>query len=294
VIRLSTIGYRGGAFLPGQTALPGFVDGLDRDDLVTATAMVEDATVDGGTLVVVVPRWADEPAVQRLETIRCALDTKRLVVHRSDLPPLAGAVFVALADGLRGQVDTPGRLIGALPALAQQVVVLARLSRLSGLTEPPPTVWQHLVSLLPATTFGVSSFPEPAVQRLTKHEPLMPLPQVKGAAGMALALAAHGGGTLDWAHEELVPALGSPRVVEAIASPVAERWWGSAPGLEAVLYPTDLAATAQFVARHVLLRRCGSCGLDSPFDVCPYCGVHEPRPLAEDEDPTDVEMAGHP
>ncbi|MTV27541.1 hypothetical protein FTX61_19290 [Nitriliruptoraceae bacterium ZYF776] len=284
MIALSTVGFRTAAFLPGQTAIPAYPDGLGKEDLDGATATVADATRDGGVIVVVVPSWAPEPACRRLETIRCALDTKQLVIHRVDLPPLAGSVFVALADGLRQHVDTPGRLIGALPALAQQVVTLARLTRLSGLRDPSPSIWQHLGSLLPGTAYGVSSFPEPSVRRLKKKKaPLPPLPQLRTSTGMGLAVAVHGGGTTDWAYDQLVPALGHPPVTEVPSAALAPEWWGPGPGVEAVLYPTDIARTAQVVASGVLLRRCGSCGLDSPSDVCPYCLVHEPRPLDEED-----------
>lgn len=281
MISVSTVGYRTAAFLPQQTAIPAYPDGLTRDDLDGATAFVEDATRGDDVLIVVVPSWSAEPACRYLETIRCALDTKQLVIHQVDLPPLAGSVFVALADALRTHIDTPGRLLGALPALANQVVVLARLARLSKLRQPAPTVLQHLGSLMPWTAYGVSTFPEPSVRRLRKHAPVMPLPQLRTSEGMGLAMAVHGGGTTDWAYEQLIPALGYPHVVEAQPAAIATDWWGGAPGLEAVLYPTDLGQTLRAVTAGVLLRRCGSCGLDSPTDVCPYCLVHEPRPLSD-------------
>lgn len=278
MIQLLSVGYRPGAFLPGQHAVLGYPDGVDRDHLGEVTSLVADALDAEMTVVAVYPRWAEEPTRRRLETVRAALDTKRLVLAPTDLPPLAGAVLVSLADGLRAHVDSPGRLIGALPTLTRQVVVMARLTRLSKLHDPAPGAWQHLLSLLPGVAYGVSTFPEPTVRRLSRHQPLMPLPQVRVSAGLGLALAPHGGATLDWAHEHLVPALGHPPVVEARPSPLVARWWGSAPGIEAVLYPTDVATTARHVASGVLLRLCSACGGDSPFDVCPYCGVHEPAP----------------
>lgn len=284
MIQFLSIGYRPGAFVPGQYAVLGYPEGIHRHHISEVAGLVADALDADTTVVAVFPAWASDPARRRLETVRAALDTKRLVPAPVDLPPLAGAVLVALADGLRWHVDSPGRLIGALPALARQVVVLAHLRRLGKLREPAPSVWQHLRSLFPGAAYGVSSFPEPTVQRLTRRHPLPPLPQPRLRAQTGVALSAHGDATLDWAHQQLVPALGSPRVVEARPSPLAERWWGPAGALEAVVYPLDLATTADHVARRVLLRLCHGCGLDSPFDVCPYCRAHDPGPRSAEAD----------
>lgn len=284
MIRLLAVGYSPQAFVPGRPGVLGYPDGIARAQLDELTGLIAEVVGAGDTVLAILPGWAEGPDRRRLETIRAALDTRRLVIHAADLPPLAGGVFTALVADVAPHVDTPGRLIGALPALARQVVVLARLSRLSGLREPAPTVWQHALSLLPGIHFGVSAHPQPAVVRLTRDRPLMPLPRFPPTLPVALALSAHGGATLDWAHERLVPALGHPPLVEAEPTPLSTVWWGAGKGFEGALYPTDGATTAAAVVPGVRLRLCAGCGLDAPSGACPYCGAPEPH-AGEDERP---------
>lgn len=279
MIQLVAVGYKPAAFLPGQTGVAAFSAGVDREGLNDFADLAGETVRAGGTVVAMYPRWAAEPSRRRLQTVRAALDTTRCVLFPVDLPPLAGSVMVSLAEAVRPHVDHPARLIGALPSLSQQIIITAWLSRLGGLRSPTPTVWQHAVSLLPWTAFGVTTYPEPTIKRLTTADPCVTLPEVSAHAELGLAVAS-AGGDIEWAREVLAPALGHPELIEVPPPPLAPCWWGGGPSLEAVIYPRDVAATAAHVTQRVLLRHCDSCAQESPFDVCPFCGVHQPLPLA--------------
>lgn len=288
--QLLAVGYQPPDPLAEQDTVPAYPRSLRRDDLDEVAAVADETVTAGGTVVAVLPRWADEPSLRRLQTVRAALDTRRFVIHASDLPPLAGGVVVALLDALRCHLDA-ARLVAALPELSRRLVVVARLARLSGLRDPAPTVWQHALSLLPGTAFGVRSHPSPSVRRLTRAEPGVAPPSSALDERVGLAVASRGA-KLNWVHEVVAPMFGDPPVVEADPSPLAGDWWGPGRSLEAVAYPADVEAVARDVAARTVLRRCEGCDEDSPLETCPFCGLsrppaHEGAERADGDSPAD-------
>lgn len=91
---------------------------------------------DGGSVLAIYPRWSRAPTWQRLQTVRAALGSANLVLYGCSLPPLAGAVFGALAEALSEESHSPGSLLAALPQVEAQIVPIAWVSRLSGLPSP--------------------------------------------------------------------------------------------------------------------------------------------------------------
>ena len=85
--------------------------------------------------------------------------TRRLSIHETPLPPLAGAVLASLASSIAPYLPSTGVLASLLPELEARLHVFTWLGSVSGLSVPAPSLGQHLASLSPGSAFGVSSYP---------------------------------------------------------------------------------------------------------------------------------------
>lgn len=140
-----------------------------------------------GAVIAIVPTWFAPEALMRLEMVRSILDTERLAIHPTALPPLAGAALASLASALGPHTPGPGVLASMLPELEAELHVITWLGSVSGLSTPSPTLAQHMASLTPGTAFGVSSFPEPSVHKLRGGAPTVPLPEIARPSRLVVA-----------------------------------------------------------------------------------------------------------
>ena len=261
-----------------------FVGGEGRIDAVIEPPSAEDAGVlvealrsgidAGGHVIAVLPRWFPPEGAMRLAIARSLLDTDRVAVHETALPPLAGAVLCSLASTMAPHVPSAGVLASLMPELEAELHVFTWLGSVSGLSAPAPSFGQHLASLGPGSAFGVSSWPEPSVHRLSSGEPGVPLPEIARPSRMVLAPRA---GDAAWARETVNRALGGLPVAAVEPTPNGPSWWGTAKLVESVVFPVDVGAlTAELVAglEPWLCRWCRELIARSP---CPLCG-HRGRP----------------
>jgi len=261
-----------------------FVGGEGRIDAVIEPPSAEDAGVlvealrsgidAGGHVIAVLPRWFPPEGAMRLAIARSLLDTDRVAVHETALPPLAGAVLCSLASTMAPHVPSAGVLASLMPELEAELHVFTWLGSVSGLSAPAPSFGQHLASLGPGSAFGVSSWPEPSVHRLSSGEPGVPLPEIARPSRMVLAPRA---GDAAWARETVNRALGGLPVAAVEPTPNGPSWWGTAKLVESVVFPVDVGAlTAELVAglEPWLCRWCRELIARSP---CPLCG-HRARP----------------
>jgi hypothetical protein len=275
VIRLVTVGYPTRAVVGGAEAVAAFPESLDRDAL---QRLAELCTGHDDDVVVVFPAWSREPTLQRLQTVRSAMEVDRLSWHAATAPPLAGAVLVSLAAAMGQQDVRTGLVLASLPELERQLVSVTWLSRLSGLREPQPTVWQHARSLLPASRYVVTSWPQPQIRRITRSMEGLELP--KPERGIGLALASHGGDR-DWVWEAVVPGLGQPRLSEVEADPSSVRYWGDRRVVEAVVHPLNVSGLTTALREAVPLEACTWCGRESAASPCPFCGAADAGPAPD-------------
>jgi hypothetical protein len=131
-------------------------------------------------------------------------------------------------------------------------------------------VWQHLVSLWPTTSFGVSFHPVPSVRRLTEKEPEVPVPTTHRPLCLAIA---DRDGDARWVREVMTPRLGSPPVNEVPPTPGGPSWWGTERLVEAVAYPIDVPVVARRILRGLSFQSCRWCGESVGAEVCPFCGI---------------------
>lgn len=187
-----SIGFKTEAFVSGGGTIPAFSHEPAAGDFESLVDTVRSAIGQSGHVIAIYPDYAAEPSLARLETVRTALNTRRLATYGTKLPPLAGAALTSLAAAVTPYIKAPGVLFAALPALEEELVVLAWLGGVSKLDRPSPSLTQHLASMWPTSAFGVSFWPEPSVKTLRKKDRTVSLPTT--FRPMMLATAAREGG----------------------------------------------------------------------------------------------------
>ena len=244
----------------------------EADVLVQALASGIEA---GGTVIAVLPQWFPPEGALRLAMARSMLDTDRVAVHETALPPLAAAVLCSLASSLAPHVPSAGVLASLLPELEAELHVFTWLGSVSGLSAPAPSFGQHLASLGPSSAFGVSSWPEPSVHKLSAGEPGVPLPEIARPSRMVVAPR---NGDAAWAKDTVNRALGGLPVAEVEATPNGPSWWGTSKVVESVVFPVDAADLAEDLLAELEPWVCRWCRELIARSPCPLCG-HRGRPV---------------
>lgn len=270
-----SIGFKTEAFVSGGGTIPAFSHEPAAGDFERLVDTVRSAIGQSGHVIAIYPDYAAEPSLARLETVRTALNTRRLATYRTKLPPLAGAALTALAAAVTPYIKAPGVLFAALPALEEELLVLAWLGGVSKLDRPSPSLAQHLASMWPTSAFGVSFWPEPSVKTLRKKDRTVSLPTT--FRPMMLATAAREGGDMTWIEEVILPGLGMPPTARFDATPLGPRWWGTPRLVEAIAYPVDVPVTARRITQNVSPFLCRWCAEAIATRHCPFCGMDAAR-----------------
>ncbi|MGH2698715.1 MAG: hypothetical protein ACRDJL_05900 [Actinomycetota bacterium] len=265
------MGFKTEAFVSGGGTVPAFSHQPAPHDLERLVDTVREAVRARGHVVAVYPEYAAEPSLARLETVRTALNTRRVATYGTRLPPLAGAALASLAAAVTPYIKAPGLLCAALPNLEGELLVLAWLGSVSKLDHPSPSLAQHVASMSPASAFGVSFWPEPSVKTLRKKDRTVSLPTT--FRPMMLATAARDGGDVSWLEEIVLPGLGMPPTARFDATPLGPRWWGTTRLVEAVAYPVDVPVTARKITHGLSPFLCRWCGEAIAARHCPFCGL---------------------
>lgn len=239
------------------------------DDLAALHEVVAEQLALQPSIVVVYPdRLGDAPA-RALSTVRTALGAAPVLWHATRLPPLAADVLVTLAGALHGPLGGVAEVAAALPVLESQLVHLTWLPTVSGLTEPSPSVVQHARSALPGASWLVTSWPDPAVRRLTADDP-PPLPRPAQPIGVALADL---DGERRWVVDLVGPQLPDAAGVEVDPPADSARWWGAKRVTQVVLYPRSIEALAQALRPHIDPGPCAWCRRWVGSAECPWCAL---------------------
>ena len=244
--------------------------GADRDAIPGLVGVLERALAQAARAIVVVPGWLEDTALQRVQTAAALLDTDRLAVHRSALPPLAASVTAALAAAMAPAVAGAGPLAGALPAIERELLVVAWLGTVSGLKQPAPSIAQHARSSLPGAAFAVRVQPGPFVRTLGRDGTGAPLEPPERP--LELIIAPGEAGDVEWVLEVAVPDLGDPPVRQVEQTRGAAAWWGTGKLVEVVGHPTDLVQLAHRTVPGELVA-CRWCAEPiAAAQPCPFCG----------------------
>ncbi|MFJ7127956.1 hypothetical protein [Streptomyces sp. NPDC098101] len=221
-----------------------------------------------GHVVVVCPTSAPAAVERRLHAVRSLLESDRIALVRTDLPPLGAAVLVRQLCLLAGYDFSPGVLASAARLLAHYIYAGAVLGSVSRLDRVPVGLGSHLKSWLPGAHFAVLAGPTPQMVRV-------------GDGGEALAgpefttelLLARGRLQTDWPATALVPRWRIPGPVQETALPAASPgWWGTGKLVEFAAYLPDPAVLHQLVSS-VRRETCHWCGMDLIGDRCGFCAA---------------------
>jgi hypothetical protein len=243
------------------------------DHLVDAVAP---ALRQGTTVVAVVPTWDLEPTAAHLHAVRSALDTTRLVVHRTSLPPLAAAAFArTVADLAQRDLVDEGVLVSQLDAVETHVVGAAWLGSVAKLREPSPRVGLHARSWLPGASFGAVVDADPRVAPLRRKDEAtieLPPPRLPGAWHVTVAAGTEGDAAL--VQRSISRHAPGATTYDADLGEVSIRWWGTAKLVELALVPGDVPALADALREGVTPTTCAWCGTVVATPSCPFCGDH--------------------
>lgn len=266
-------GLRPERLIDAEARIDAFLEAPERDQ----TGLIVDALKSGleaaGAVIAVMPDWFPREALARLRMARSLLQTERVAIHVTPLPPLAATALASLASAAGRHAPSAGLVASLLPELEAEMHVITWLGSVSGLTTPAPSLGQHLSSFSPGTAFAVSSYPEPAVHKIGGE---VPLPPVVRPSRLAVAAA---GGDPGWLLGPVRAALGHPDVRQVPATPGGEKWWGTSKLVEGVLFPTALPELVGQLLGLVEQWSCRWCGELVAAAPCPMCG-HRGRPPA--------------
>lgn len=254
--------------------IDAFVEAPRQEQVERLVEAVTSGLEAGGGVVAIVPTWFAPEGLMRLQMVQALLDTDRLAVHRTALPPLAGAALASLCSAVGRHVPGPGVLASLLPELEAELHVFTWLGSVSGLSSPSPSLGQHMASLTPGTSFGVSSWPQPSVHKLKGNAATVPLPQIQRPSRLAIAPRS---GDPTWIRGPVNAALGHLSIREVEPTPHGPTWWGTGKLVESVAYPIDVEDLAAELGAALAPWVCRWCRELVARTPCPLCG-HRGRP----------------
>ncbi|MFF5762457.1 hypothetical protein ACFY8F_08000 [Streptomyces tanashiensis] len=235
-----------------------------------------------GHVVVVCPTAAPAAVEHRLRAVRALLESDRIALVRTDLPPLGAAVLVRQLRQLAGCDFSPGVLASAARLLAHYIYAGAVLGSVSRLDRVPVGLGSHLKGWLPGAHFAVLAGPTPQIVRLGS-----------GSGGEALAgpefatelLLARGQLQTDWPTTTLVPRWRIPGPVHEVPLPASSPgWWGTGKLVEFAAYLPDLHVLHQLVSS-VRRETCHWCRMELIGDRCGFCAAPLPPAAPPPPDP---------
>ena len=191
------LGLKPERLVDSEGRIDAFLEPPTQEQTETLVEAVRSGADAGGHVLAIVPQWLKGDGLLRLQMVESALDDERLTIHETPLPPLAAAVLASLASAVAPHLPSRGVLVSLLPELEAELHVFTWLGSVSGLSVPAPTIGQHMASLSPGSSFGVSSYPEPSVHKLGRDGAGVPLPRIERPS--RLAVSDHGG-NVDWVH----------------------------------------------------------------------------------------------
>ncbi|WP_308189908.1 hypothetical protein [Streptomyces sp. MBT42] len=249
---------------PHATVLPA----PETQSLDASIADMQQLIARYGHVVVVCPTSAPPAVEQRLRAVRALLESDRIALVSTDLPPLGAAVLVRQLRQLAGCDFSPGVLASAARLLAHYIYAGAVLGSVSRLDRVPVSLGSHLKGWLPGAHFAVLAGPTAQITRVGSGEVALPGPEFTTEL-----LLARGQLQTDWPTTTLVPGWRiQGAVLEAPLPEASPRWWGTGKLVEFAAYLPDLPVLYQLVSS-VRRETCHWCAMDLIGDRCGFCGA---------------------
>ncbi|WP_332840349.1 hypothetical protein [Streptomyces alfalfae] len=228
-----------------------------------------------GYVVVLCPASAPAAVTHRLHAVRSVLESDRIAVVRSDLPPLGLAVLALQLRQLSICDFSPGVLASAARLLSHYIYAGALLGSVAKLDRVPVSLQSHAKSWLPGARFAVLATPRPELVKLSEGGGATP----QGPGFATRMLYAPGQLAPGWVTETLAPAWHCQGVTETRPAAESARWWATGKLVEFAAAIPDISVLYQLVSS---VRRddCHWCGLELIGDRCAFCAA--PLPPAAD------------
>lgn len=226
-----------------------------------------------GYVVVLCPASAPAAVTHRLHAIRSVLESDRIAVLRSDLPPLGIAVLALQLRQLSICDFSPGVLASAARLLSHYIYAGALLGSVAKLDRVPVTLQSHAKSWMPGAQFAVLATPRPELVKVTGDGEA----HLQGPGFGTKLLYAPGRIAADWVTTTLAPAWGTQGVEEARLPAESARWWATNKLVEFAAAIPDISVLYQLVSS-VRREDCHWCGLELIGDRCAFCAAPLPPP----------------
>ncbi|MFD5750221.1 hypothetical protein [Streptomyces sp. NPDC127033] len=238
-----------------------------------------------GYVVALYPSTIPAAYERRLLAVRSVLETDRVALLRSELPPLGLAVLVRQLRQLSICDFSPGVVASAARLLSHYIHAGAVLGSVARLDRVPVSLKAHARSWVPGSQFGVVASPQPQLVKIGSGE-------LTGPDFATQLLVARGQSQSDWVASTLAPAWQVAGVSEAELPADSARWWGTGKLVEFAAHLPDISVTYQLVAS-VRRERCHWCGMELIGDRCGFCSspLHTPENQSQ---PTGVLNDGAP
>jgi hypothetical protein len=266
-------GLRPERLLDTEGRIDAFLEPPGQEQVGVLVEALSSGLQAGGHVIAIAPEWVGAESIERLRMARAMLDTHRVALHETALPPLAATVLASLASACGPHAPSAGVLASLLPELEAELHVVTWLGSVTGLSTPAPSFGQHLASLAPGSAFAVSSFPEPAVHRIAGGDSV-PLPRIERPSRLVVAA---GDGDVGWITGTVNPALGGLETRQVEPTPGGQKWWGTGKVVEAVAFPVDVERLTAELTEALDPWVCRWCRELIARSPCPLCG-HRGRP----------------
>ncbi|WP_240044702.1 hypothetical protein [Streptomyces alboflavus] len=227
-----------------------------------------------GYVIVLCPSSAPPAVLHRLHAIRSVLESDRIALVRSDLPPLGLSVLALQLRQLSICDFSPGVLACAARLLSHYIYAGALLGSVARLDRVPVTLRSHTKSWVPGAQFAVLAAPRPELVKVGGDG----LPAGPGFSTKLLYAA--GQLAPDWVVDTLAPAWNVQGCADVELPGDSPRWWATGKLVEFAAAIPDISVLYQLVSS-VRREDCHWCGLELIGDRCAFCAA--PMPAATPE-----------
>ena len=248
----------------------------DADPYAHLADTVRPCLEAGDVVLAVLDERTAEPMHARLLAVRSALETTRLVIHTTSLPPLGAAMLVrALAELDATGALSPTVLASGVARLERTVVSAAWLKSVAKLQHPAPPLKLHARSYLPKAGFAAVIDDQPRVVRHRGAGHALPLPDLTPAEDWRVVVGT-GLGDLGMVEHTLASKAGGAEIVRVPSRRSSATWWGTERVVEIACMPRSLASLTHVVLGDRPVAGCAWCSDDVATAVCPLCRAAQP------------------
>ncbi|RAJ71628.1 hypothetical protein K378_00448 [Streptomyces sp. Amel2xB2] len=228
-----------------------------------------------GHVVVVHPVDLPRAFLHRLHAIRSVLETDRIALMPTSLPPLGTAVLVRQLRQLSMCEFSPGVLGASVRLLAHYVYAGALMHSVTKLDRLPASLTASAKSWNPRAQFAVLAAPTPQLVRTDGGDSGGARSVLSGPQFPTQLTVAHGQSTATWVSGTLAPQWRVADVHEVYLPEESPKWWGTGKLVEFAAAIPDVSVLYRLVSS-VRRDECHWCGLELIGDRCAFCAAPAP------------------